>query len=124
MDCFNHKNIPAVGLCKSCMKGVCHDCHVEVDDGLACKGSCEDKVEVYNSMIAKSVEYTNAVPKLPKLPSTIWTDCFNIILGVIFVGYWYLKSSSDFLLYVGIALLTFGAFPIVKRIFTKLFNKT
>lgn len=26
LDCFNHKNESAVGICKSCSKGVCHNC--------------------------------------------------------------------------------------------------
>ena len=44
MRCFNHAEVRAVGLCKSCAKGICHDCLTDLGDGLACKAKCEEKV--------------------------------------------------------------------------------
>ena len=46
MNCFNHRDKPAIGLCKSCGKALCEDCLTEVPNGLACKGSCEDRVNM------------------------------------------------------------------------------
>lgn len=36
MQCFLHSTEAAVGICKSCGKGVCRTCAVKVDRGLAC----------------------------------------------------------------------------------------
>ncbi len=45
MRCFYHPQAVAVGLCKNCGKGLCPECAVDVQHGLACKNKCEIKVE-------------------------------------------------------------------------------
>ncbi|MBP7275989.1 MAG: hypothetical protein KBA51_07280, partial [Kiritimatiellae bacterium] len=35
MKCFNHEDRDAVGTCKSCGKGVCRECAVDMGKGLA-----------------------------------------------------------------------------------------
>lgn len=37
MNCFNHPDIPAVGICKYCQKGLCKDCAIDSGYGIACK---------------------------------------------------------------------------------------
>ena len=44
MNCFNHRDTTAVGVCKACGKALCSDCLAEVEGGLACKDNCESKV--------------------------------------------------------------------------------
>ena len=44
MNCFYHPNIPAIGLCKHCQRGLCSDCIALVDDTLACKDRHEKQV--------------------------------------------------------------------------------
>ena len=51
MNCFNHPETPAVGICKACHKGLCIKCLVEVGEGLACKGACEANVEAINDLL-------------------------------------------------------------------------
>jgi hypothetical protein len=41
MQCFTHPTEAAIGTCKSCGKGVCRGCAIEVDRGLACSKQCE-----------------------------------------------------------------------------------
>ena len=60
MNCFNHSDIPAVGICKSCGKGLCKDCLVEVPDGLACKQSCEEQVRNINFLIDSNKQVLTA----------------------------------------------------------------
>ena len=50
MDCFNHPDRSAVGVCKSCGRGLCHDCAVDSPNGLSCKG-CEARVRLMNKII-------------------------------------------------------------------------
>lgn len=44
MRCFHHEDHEAVGTCKSCGKGVCRECAVDLGKGLACPGRCEEDV--------------------------------------------------------------------------------
>jgi hypothetical protein len=37
MNCFNHPDIPAVGICKYCQRGLCKDCAIDSGCGIACK---------------------------------------------------------------------------------------
>ncbi|WP_386069165.1 hypothetical protein ACFJIW_03730 [Tahibacter sp. UC22_41] len=41
MECFEHENASAVGVCKSCGKGVCRVCAIPVERGLACSPDCQ-----------------------------------------------------------------------------------
>jgi len=47
MNCFNHPDIPAVGICKVCHKGLCKGCAFDLGHGIACKNHREE-VEVLN----------------------------------------------------------------------------
>ena len=54
MKCFYHPEVDAVGICKNCSKGLCSQCAAELTDGLACKGTCEEQVELLNTLLHKS----------------------------------------------------------------------
>ena len=45
MNCFNHPDVPAVGICKACQKGLCKECAFDLGHGIACKNHREE-VEV------------------------------------------------------------------------------
>ena len=44
MVCYYHADRPAVGTCKHCQRGLCHECAVEVRDALACRDRHEEQV--------------------------------------------------------------------------------
>jgi prefoldin subunit 5 len=54
MRCFYHEEKQAVGLCKSCGKGICKECAVDLTTALACRGHCEESVR---SIIQRISEY-------------------------------------------------------------------
>jgi len=54
MKCYYHPEQEAVGICKSCNKGICRECATDVTNGLACKGICEDEVKALNEITALS----------------------------------------------------------------------
>ena len=54
MKCFNHDAADAVAICKSCNKGICHACAVDVGNGIACLNSCEDEVRALNELIQRN----------------------------------------------------------------------
>ena len=51
MLCYVHQDRQAVGICKSCHKGLCPECAVEVTNGLACKGTCENEAKYLSGLI-------------------------------------------------------------------------
>src|ERR1041384_2547585 len=54
MKCFNHDTADAVAICKSCNKALCHACAVDVGNGLACSGACEQEVRALNDQIRRN----------------------------------------------------------------------
>src|ERR1700748_609065 len=54
MNCYYHHNVPAVGTCKNCHKGICPECLTDVENGIACTVSCVEEVKTLNSLIAKN----------------------------------------------------------------------
>lgn len=61
MRCFYHQQDEAVGICKNCLRGVCADYGVDLDDGLACRGRCETKVQARNDLTR--ADLTRARPR-------------------------------------------------------------
>jgi hypothetical protein len=72
MRCFYHQDKEAVGLCKSCGKGVCLACAVDFSKGLACRGHCEDKVQ---SIIQKMDDYDKSAELFRKQTEQYQKDC-------------------------------------------------
>ena len=55
MRCFHHEDREAVGTCKSCGKGLCRECAVDMGKGLACRGRCEQDVAGLIALIDANV---------------------------------------------------------------------
>jgi hypothetical protein len=54
MKCFNHDGSDAVAICKNCNKALCHTCAVDVGNGVACVGDCEQEVRALNELIRRN----------------------------------------------------------------------
>ncbi len=54
MQCYYHKTVQAVGICKNCQRGLCKKCAEVVGDALACRGDCEDHVALLNQHRGKA----------------------------------------------------------------------
>ena len=54
MKCFYHNPVDAVGICKSCNRGLCSDCCFETENGIGCKDRCENEVSALNEIIDRS----------------------------------------------------------------------
>ena len=55
MQCFVHPNDSAVGICKSCGKGVCRACAIPLSRGLACSEECKPFVEALARLQSTSI---------------------------------------------------------------------
>ena len=58
MKCFNHNDRDAVGTCKSCGKGVCRECAVDLGKGLACRAQCEKDVASMIALIDQNIQFS------------------------------------------------------------------
>ena len=54
MNCFQHPQTTAVGLCKHCSRGLCQECAHDEGFGLACKDRCEGEVKAVSQIIERN----------------------------------------------------------------------
>ncbi|WP_430390454.1 hypothetical protein [Dyella sp. 20L07] len=106
MNCFNHPVVTAVGTCKACGKGLCHDCVLDMGHGLSCKGEHEITVQAYDDMLKRNARILAAAPR-----NIILAPIFYAFMGVVFVA-WALSSPrgvKDFTFIFGCGFLMFAA---------------
>ncbi|MCX6900957.1 MAG: hypothetical protein NT105_19965 [Verrucomicrobia bacterium] len=91
MNCFKHNDRVAVGICRSCAKGLCMECAAPLTNGLACKGSCEERVNLLNKMIDNNAKTLSAARYQTKSHAVI-----TLIIGaMILVFGGILKSTAE-----------------------------
>jgi hypothetical protein len=123
MNCFYHPTVVAVGTCKSCCKGLCKECAVDLGKGLACKGRCEEDVKAVIGLIERNIKLSPASEQLVNAARSnrYLGAAFYLIFGLLFLvfaAYQYLTvgfQSGDLLLWgMGVAFLIFGL-VVLKR---------
>jgi hypothetical protein len=62
MRCFYHQDKEAVGTCRSCGKGVCIECAVDLGKGLACRSRCEETARAVIALIDRNIQLSVAAP--------------------------------------------------------------
>jgi hypothetical protein len=82
MECYYHREVSAVGICKSCHKGVCEQCAVDVGSGLACRGECEHVVSSLNEYIKRNIDMMTNVRNLQGYYARVYR-IFGFVLGVL-----------------------------------------
>ena len=87
MKCFNHQDRDAVGTCKSCGKGICRDCAVDMTKGLACRDKCEKDVASLIALIDQNIQLSpvgqNVMINLRK--NTYVQASFLLTAGLVFL---------------------------------------
>ncbi len=106
MKCFNHQSKEAVAICKNCSKGLCMECAVDVGNGIACKGVCENEVVALNKVMQQSKDaYVNA--KKIYSQYSIWL----ILVGLGFIiSSLFLSRIAGFLIFMGLLFLVGAIF--------------
>lgn len=116
MKCFDHPEKDAVGSCKSCGKGVCSECAVDLTKGLACRGRCEQDTRALITLIDQNIKLSaRAVRIMDEGKRTRrGTQTFNIVTGAIFV-LWGLSDPErfTFLIILGVCFLVWGLYSFV-----------
>jgi len=93
MKCFYHRDREAVGLCKSCGKGLCGDCQTDLGQGLACKDRCEDRVRSLLALIDHNVRAAPAARTIMRINRRTWVlvGLFALMAGIFIT----ILSASD-----------------------------
>lgn len=102
MQCFYHPESSARGLCRSCLRGLCVECAIQYDEGLACKNRCEQNVEVLIQLLSRSVR-ANKTP----VGKLVGWACLVLGLIVIVTAYHNLTSIALGVFFVFMAALMF-----------------
>jgi hypothetical protein len=107
MQCFNHHDVPAVGMCKHCCKGLCAACAADLGFGLACHGEHEEQVRVVHAMLAKTARI-HSVNQLGKYVS----PAFFVVMGLLFLGFGLYQDGFvvGFTATMGAVFLLYGLF--------------
>lgn len=54
MHCYRHAPTEALGICRSCGRGVCAQCVRDLEPSLVCSEQCEQRVRRSDALIANS----------------------------------------------------------------------
>ena len=89
MNCFYHPAVVAVGTCKSCSKGLCPACAVDLGKGLACKGRCEEDGIAVVGRIERNIKLSPANERLVKMASgnRYLGAAFYLVFGLLFLAF-------------------------------------
>ena len=89
MECFAHDGRPAVGSCRSCFKGVCRACAVDLGRGLACRGRCEEAARALIASVDQSLRIQGLSSGMMHGARALWGGLAWVALGVgVFVSIW------------------------------------
>jgi hypothetical protein len=117
MKCFYHHDRDAVGNCKSCGKGLCPECVVDLGKGLACRGRCEDDAQAVIKLIDQNIKISDRAATLldARKGAGGGASTINLITGAIFVV-WGITDPERlmFLIILGVCFIGFGAFSFFK----------
>lgn len=104
MNCFYHKSVPAVGICRACGRGLCPDCIGDASRSLACKERCEEDV----SHMQGAFSHAERVGRIAliMLPA----------LGLILIAWDYFGNGSfSFSSATGVVFIIWGLFGFKRR---------
>lgn len=89
MNCYNHPDRLAVGICKNCQKGLCRECAVDVGNGLACKDACEDEVRAINETLQRGKSAYQKTGKAYKRTAIIFglVGGLFLLFGIVFIAF-------------------------------------
>jgi hypothetical protein len=91
MQCFVHHEVAAVGICRTCGKGICPACAREIDRGVVCSDACA-QFAIDNQAIVDRAKRVYSIGVKPKIPLGAW---FFGTMGVVLLGIAGLLAWSD-----------------------------
>jgi len=104
MKCFTHQAVDAIGACKSCGKGLCPVCAVDLHFALSCRGACESELTAVRAQVLRSRNLLETQKRFRLLaPIFFW------LFGVILIVENVMDSHFSWLTFsMGILFILFG----------------
>jgi hypothetical protein len=113
MRCYYHRDREAVGSCKSCGKGLCPECAVDLTKGLACRGRCEAAVEAVINLVERNIRVSPTTTRLVQASGSarLAGSLFIVVCGVVFLAFGLLSERRlNFVAILGACFLGYGLF--------------
>ena len=117
MHCFYHQDREAVGGCKSCGKGLCPECAVDLGKGLACRERCEADVQAVIALVDRSIKLSPTTSQLIESGHGMRSSAatFNLVLGVIFIAWGFQDTEHlSFITILGVCFVAFGGYGFLQ----------
>ena len=117
MKCF-YSQTDAIGICRSCGRGLSLEFATEYPKGLACKSRCEEDVEALIAMVDRStkISATSASIVRSNWVSVLVSAVFLLILGV---GFFYEtrgREGFDLGRFLAVSFSGYGCYLIYRAI--------
>jgi len=98
MNCYRHRRIDAVAICRSCGRAVCDQCCEESGGEIVCGGDCRRKRERSHQLDARLRQTFGVGARPPIPPSVSAYFLFGVILLLTGVYFWFDRQSFDVLI--------------------------
>jgi hypothetical protein len=115
MRCFYHDDREAVGTCKSCGKGLCRECAVDLTKGLACRGHCEADAQAVIQLIDRNIQVSPDAARMVRRSRGLNSGVaiFYILLGGLSLAGGIRDERLSFFSILGVAMIIFGIYLLV-----------
>ena len=115
MRCFYHHDREAVGTCKSCGKGVCPECAVDLGKGLACRGHCEEDARAVIELIERNIKLSATIAGRLQGNQRVLSSAsiFNLVTGGVMLA-WGIRDGMSLLVVLGVCFLGYGLFGLFR----------
>lgn len=117
MKCYYHHERDAVGSCKSCQRGLCPECAVDLTQGLACRARCEEDVAGLIRLIQDNLRLAPTSASLMQglRRGSVNAAVFQMIFGALFLA-WGLYDEMTFIIALGAAFFLFGLVSLARAL--------
>jgi hypothetical protein len=114
MKCFYHIERDAVGVCKSCQRGLCPDCAIDLGKGIACPDRCEDDVRQLNQLVASGISQqpANAFLIARMRRTRLAAGLFYFAMGIGFIWWGLQRPFMHFIAVMGVLFVLYGLFAL------------
>ena len=109
MHCFYHQDRESVGTCKSCGKGLCPDCAVDLGKGLACRDRCENDVRAVIALVDDNIQLGPAAKRMVRVGKSARWVAALFFLATGGLSLWYgISDSIHFIALIGAVFVVYG----------------
>ena len=112
MNCFNHPETPAIGICKACSKGLCLACATDLGYGIACKAKHEQRVDDLEMILSKNIQAFSDASKNQFIIPALF-----LFMGFVFAGFGLYKGEGliSIPVVIGGGFIFFGLLLLIRN---------